>query len=234
MRNILTVFFLTLSVQLFWGQTIDNFVNNKIEVNSLNVPIDIKQPYFPREMFPEIETNIIKEKNSSYRIETKIISGSYDEFVVNWYSSHLHAMKEPLLFNRKITKEIYRFTWLRTFHKPICIRFEKDNDNYAITWKMLSGEGGYDPGKLLLNKSKKLTEKEWDLFKTYLKTSNFWQMELGRNSMGTDGAEWILEGVTPEQYRVVTVWSPEKGDFYNVCNYLISLTDLQISNREKY
>jgi hypothetical protein len=95
--GILTVFL----IQTGYSQSIDNFVDPTIKVDSLNVPIDFKQPYFPKEMFPEINTDWIKENDSTYSIKAEVIEGTYDEFVVNWYSKHLHAMKEPLLFNKK-------------------------------------------------------------------------------------------------------------------------------------
>ncbi len=231
---IITTLIILLGQKGFSQQSVDLFVDNTIKVDSLNVPTNLKQPYFPKKFFPETQTDWIKENNSTYKIESKVVEGTYDEFVVNWYSEHLYAMKEPLLFNKKTSKEIYRFTWLRTFHKPIAIRIEKENTDYTIFWKMLSGAGGYEPGELILEKSKTLSEKEWQNFINHLNKSNFWKMDLGRSSIGTDGSEWILEGVTPRQYQVITVWSPKKGNFYNVCNYLLSLTDLDISENEKY
>ena len=59
-------------------------------------------------------------------------------------------------------------------------------------------------------------------------------MDLGRSSIGTDGSEWIMEGVNQTNYRVVSAWSPSKGNFYNACDYLISLTNLKISEKKKY
>lgn len=59
-------------------------------------------------------------------------------------------------------------------------------------------------------------------------------MELGRNSIGTDGSEWILEGNDKKNYRVITQWSPEEGGFFEACDFLIELTSLRIKNRRKY
>jgi len=64
--------------------------------------------------------------------------------------------------------------------------------------------------------------------------ANFWTMELGRSSIGNDGSEWILEGLNKSNYRVVTVWSPTKGNFYEACKYLIDLSDIKLTGREKY
>ncbi|WP_380738373.1 hypothetical protein [Salinimicrobium gaetbulicola] len=234
LRQILLIGFLTLLLtQIGYSQSIDKFTDSSIKVDSLNVPTDLKQPYFPKEMFPEVELDWIKTDKGT-KIESKVKEGTYDEFVVNWYSNHLHAMKEPLLFNRKIDKEIYRFTWLRTFDKPMTFRFEKINDRYILYWKVLSGAGGYEPGKIEIEQLKILTEKEWTKFTQLVAKADFWKMELGRSSIGTDGSEWIMEGVNQTDYRVVSVWSPGKGNFYNACDYLISLTNLKISEKDKY
>jgi hypothetical protein len=234
LSQILTIGILTLFLaKIGFGQSIEQFIDPTIKVDSLNVPTDSKQPYFPKEMFPEVEMDWIKTDNGT-KIKTKVKESSYDEFVVNWYSKHLHAMKEPLLFNKIIDKEIYRFTWLRTFNAPMTFRFEKRNDRYVLYWKVLNGAGGYKPGKIEIERLKILTEKEWTEFTRLVEKADFWNMDLGRSSVGTDGSEWILEGVNQTKYRVVTVWSPDKGNFYNACDYLISLANLKISKRNKY
>lgn len=79
-----------------------------------------------------------------------------------------------------------------------------------------------------------MAKKDWLIFKKLIENADFWNMNLGRNSIGLDGSEWILEGLTSTQYRAVTVWSPTEGSFYEACIYLISLTDLIIPENEKY
>ncbi|WMI65071.1 hypothetical protein RBH94_13515 [Aestuariibaculum sp. YM273] len=234
MRQLLSIGILTLFLnQIGFSQSIDIFVDSTIKVDSLNVPTDLGQPYFPKEMFPEVEMDWI-QTDTGTKIKTKVKEGTYDEFVVNWYSKHLHAMKEPLLFNRKIDKEIYRFTWLRTFDKPITFRFEKKDNRFILYWKVLNGAGGYEPGEIEIERLKILTKKEWTEFTQLMEKADFWNMNLGRSSIGTDGSEWIMEGVNQSDYRAVSVWSPSKGDFYNACDYLISLTNLKISEKKKY
>lgn len=234
LRQTLIIGILTLFMsEIGSGQSIEKFIDKTIEVDSLNVPLDSKQPYLPKELFPEVEMDWI-QTDSTTRIETKVKEGTYDEFVVNWYSKHLYAMKEPLLFNRKIEKEVYRFTWLRTFHKPMTFRIEKRNDRYILYWKVLDGAGGYEPGNLEIERLKIITEKEWSEFTKLVDKAHFWNMELGRGSIGNDGSEWILEGVNQNKYRVATVWTPRKGNFYEACDYLISLSNMKISEREKY
>jgi hypothetical protein len=48
-----------------------------------------------------------------------------DTFINQWYSKMLFALGEPVVSNYHGDKEIYRFTWLRTFHHPVSVRLEK-------------------------------------------------------------------------------------------------------------
>jgi hypothetical protein len=138
-------------------------------------------------------------------------------------------MKEPLLFNKETNKETYRFTWLRTFHEPVVIRIEKEGNTYKVFWKETNGAGGYEPGKLTVNQSRKIDKKDWDMFIALLDSVNYWNMKTNFTDTGNDGAIWILEASTPEQYYVVNRWSPGKKDkFHIACNFLIELTDLEI------
>lgn len=234
LRQILSIGILTLFLtQIGFSQSIDKFADSTIKVDSLNVPTKYGQPYFPKQMFPEVEQNWIKTKKG-FRVEPIVKEGTFDSFIVDWYSEQLYAMKEPLLFNRKVEKDVFRFTWLRSFNKPMTFRIEKKNEDYTIYYKVLDGKGGYEPGNIEVDKSKILTQKDWQTFKKLIQKTDFWNMSLGRSSIGGDGSEWILEGLTQTKYRAVTVWSPTEGSFYEACIYLISLTDLIIPENEKY
>jgi len=76
------------------------------------------------------------------------------EFEVKWFSKHLSRMNETSLFESAKAPgiSVYRLTILPTWGNPIAIRFEKKNELYRLTAKRLSGEGGYDPGKLVETK----------------------------------------------------------------------------------
>lgn len=195
----------------------NSFYNRKIKVDSNNVPINDGQFYFPLRLFPDID------------FQGNIIKNKYDTSVVIWYSEKLYALKEPLLFNKKITKEIFRFTWLRTFHNPIAIRIEKENLEYKLYWKVCDGAGGYAPGNLIIDTFKVINQNEWDIFQKKLNKIDYWNMPLGRGFAGCDGAEWILEGVNSSKYHVITIW----GEL-DCCRYLINLTGLKIPDDEIY
>ena len=227
-----TLFFLLftfLLIQIGFGQSIEQFVTDTIEVDENNIPIKSNQFYFPKIMFPAYGIEFTFDGEKSVPIE-----GKYDDFSLEWYSEHLYKMKEPLLFNRNIEKEIFRFTWLRSFDEPIAIRIEKDGDDHWLFWKKLSGKGGYEPGKLVVDRKKRISENEWINIKELIKRADFWNMDFNQGVFGNDGSQWIIEGVNSTDYRVVDRWSPREGNFYDIGNYLISLTNLRVKERNKY
>ena len=221
--RILTILLLTLTlIQSCNAQTdknnIDKYLDSSIEVDSLNVPINKNQGYFPLKVFTD----------------TSIYVG-YDTFQVEWYSKHLITMKEPLIFNKKQDKSTFRFLWLRTFDNPIAIRIEKHSDIYSLTWKLCDGAGGYDPGKLVINKTKKIDKETWDKFQDMISKSDYWNLATNEvDIIGTDGSQWILEGTDKNNYHVVDRWTPRGGSFYDCCDFLIGLTDLKIKKEDKY
>lgn len=199
------------------------FFDNSIEVDDHNVPVSGKQFYFPLKFFIMSGEN----KNEKPLIDIDLNS-------IIYYSRFLYAMKEPLLFNKKSKKEIYRFTWLRTFHHPVTIRIEKDGETCLLYWKLSDGEGGYDPGKVITDKSKPVDIKIWQELKSMLQKMDFWHMNRIPQGITVDGSKWILEGAEPEQYRVVDLSSPEANDFYYTCLFLLNQTDLGINKEEIY
>src|SRR4051794_4648903 len=86
-----------------------------------------------------------------------------DDFKAKWYSAQLHALQEPSLLTlaKQEHAESYRFLWLRTFHHPISVRVDLQADgSWNLVTKVASGAGGYSPGSLTTNTSRKLTALE--------------------------------------------------------------------------
>ncbi len=162
--------------------------------------------------------------------------GDFNDFGNKWYSKYLFYLKEPVLFKDTSSDEIYRFTWLRTFHHPICIRFVKQNNTYTLYWKESNGAGGYEPGVIIINKKMNVDRKTWETFSEKIKESNFWNLPTDDDDLlGLDGSQWILEGRSTNQYHVVDRWTPNNASsYYHCCDFLINLTDLIINEKEKY
>lgn len=123
MRHILSLTFLFLLLNSCNDKknknSIANYLDSSIKTDKNNIPIDSNQFYFPMKIFQD-PNNLVDN----------------DTFIIAWYSKHLRAMNEPLLFNKKESKQIFRFTWLRTFDNPVAIRIEKSQDNIVLSWKL--------------------------------------------------------------------------------------------------
>lgn len=192
------------------------------------------------EIVAQDELNFAKDSTDlffpleSFR-DTSLFVG-YDTMVVNWYSDHLFAMQEPILFDSENNFEIFRFTWLRTFHNPVAIRIQKNEGQYQLVWKVCDGAGGYKPGNLIVDEKKTLSKSVWNKFKKLIETSDFWELPTNEKEiLGNDGFQWILEGAVPKRYHVIDRWTPgEKSSIYQIGDYLIALTNLEIEENEKY
>jgi hypothetical protein len=188
------------------------------------------QYYFPVSRFVELEENW----QSSYKtnVYRTVFMATY---LLEWYSGHLKALNEPLIIDQ-VTDTIYRFTWLRTFHHPMAIRIQKTTNDIRLTWKMSDGKGGYDPGKLFIDESKRLTVAEWKQFQELLKKVDYWNLPTIEKSgvMITDGSRWIIEGVKNGKYNVVDRHTPGKSTYQEIGMFLINLTDLEIPKEDMY
>lgn len=209
------------------------FYDETIKVDSNNIPLSENEKYFPLILFPEIRLENVKNDNGESDFKPMLVKNVSDTFVVKWYSDVLFAMREPLLFNKKMNKEIYRFTWLRSFHNPIVITIVNTQyKSFTLFWKEFEREPMN--GKIIINKSKSIGSMEWMTFRFKIEKCYFWTMGVGRVPVGLDGSEWILEGTDDTKYKVTTVWSPHGGKYQNACMYLLSLTDLKIPKNEIY
>lgn len=162
-----------------------------------------------------------------------------DGFKAQWYSSQLRALQEPslLAMAHNSASQSYRFLWLRSFHHPVAIRIDLKLDGSGIlTTKVGSGAGGYSPGMLIKNTSRALTAKETSSFLAQVQTAGFWTAPNPVNDQkGTDGSQWIIEGVRDSKYHVVDRWSPKDGVAHNLgVLFAFDLAKLNVPPREIY
>ena len=159
-----------------------------------------------------------------------------DTFVNAWYSKMLFALKEPIISNYKGDKEIYRFTWLRTFHHPVSIRLEKQDNIIKLFSKISSGAGGYEPGHLIMDTSFNVAEDDYRSLINKLEEANFWNIPTEkRDNNGEDGSEWIIEAIKDNKYHMATRWTPTKDyekSFRKVGEYLINISKITIDERK--
>jgi hypothetical protein len=138
-----------------------------------------------------------------------------DHFKRDWYSAQLDALQEPSLYQmaKASNSESYRFLWLRTFHHPVAVRVDvKPDGTGMLTVKITTGAGGYRPGTISENRSQLLSKKQIATFLAMVDDVQFWKAPNPVDDQrGTDGSQWIIEGVKDGRYHVVDRWSPTSG-----------------------
>jgi hypothetical protein len=163
----------------------------------------------------------------------------YPEILREWYSRSLVALKEPSLFElaQNQTTHSYRFLWLRTFNNPVAIRLNVNADGTGtLIEKVTSGEAGFRPGSLTVSFAKPLTQKQTNDFVKKIEILNFWSIPTIDPAIGgTDGSEWIIEGVHDGKYHVVNRWTPSSGPIRELgLAMAVNLAGMNIPGNELY
>jgi hypothetical protein len=146
-----------------------------------------------------------------------------DRFIRDWFSKQLAAMDEPSISCGK-PGDVYRFTWLRTFHHPVAIRIAAQGDNTILYAVELDGKGGYAPGKVLRRIERIVSPTEFEDLKILFSSSQFTSISTTEDRAGFDGAEWILEQSDEAGYHLVVRWSPENGTVRDIGNLFLGFT----------
>ena len=165
------------------------------------------------------ENNYVYDGDYYFPIEIGI-----DDDTNHWYSSQLHALKEPIIYSQVDNNiSIYRFTCLRTFQDPFSIRIEIGKEKSArLYFKM---RDSFDlTGKLEKNKERKLEKEETREFLELLKRYDYLSLPFYDESMGLDGSIWIVEILEDNKYHAVTTWSPENGAIYDLGKLFVDLS----------
>ena len=81
--------------------------------------------------------------------------------------------------------------------------------------KVGDGQGGYPPGKLIENRTQRISKQQTQWFLDEVKELKYWGLptreQENPNIVQLDGARWIVEAVWNGTYKIVDRWSPEKG-----------------------
>ena len=175
---------------------------------------------------PQVSTALYFKTKPNWQDTTR---DALDSFVNSWYSHILFALKEPILKDYKGDKEVYRFTWLRSFNHPVVIRLEKQGNSFRLFSKVSDGAAGYEPGKIIFDTTLNLTQKQIDTINHQLEKAKFWTLQTEtRDNNGKDGSEWIIEVFKDNQYHMAVRWTPMKGTtFRGIGEYLLSISQIK-------
>jgi hypothetical protein len=151
---------------------------------------------------------------------------TFSKFVTDWYSSQLTALQEEPLYSKNLPKgrETYRFTWLRSFNRPVALRLDVQPDGSGkFVIKVSDGAGGYKPGKIARNETRDVTVDVVKAVRVQFERAKFFDMPVTTNHRGLDGSEWILEAVVEGRYHLVERWTPREGPVFDIGMQFIEL-----------
>lgn len=150
-------------------------------------------------------------------------------------TSQLSNLHESCLYSSEVNSStvIYRFTWLRTFHNPVCIRIEKSDEGIMLYWKTGKGAGGYEPEGLKKSGKKRLELSDWTRFQDLLVRAGFDDLPNKYYIPMYDGATWTLEKKTSGDFKAHNTNEPDE-DFKEACLFLLKFTRIKVKKDEIY
>ena len=167
-------------------------------------------------------------------------TGDLDEFKNRWYSGNLKALQEPALYPMAKDKSIecYRFLWLRSFSHPISVRLSHHGkDEWILKLKIAGGAAGFHPHSLIEEETMHLRDANIQEFLSQIDSLGFWKAPnpLLNDQVGTDGSQWIIEGVKDGNYHVIDRWSPKSGIARELgWRLMFNLGGLEVPKQEIY
>ena len=166
------------------------------------------------------------------RYTTEIDPPILDDFVKDWYSTHLMAADERPLTELAAAapQQLHiRLIWLRAFDAPIIVRIhESQNGRARIEGIRLSGAGGYEPGEIAERVSRDLSTPEYQSIRTLMTSGKLISEPAANCDFGHDGAQWILELVADSQYSFYERWSPDDGPVRELALQMLALTGFDL------
>lgn len=81
----------------------------------------------------------------------------------------------------------------------------KADGTSELVTKKTDGQGGYEPGTLVLNKTTQIDKRETRILLEALTRIGFWNLpaDEGRGELGLDGSQWFIEGVKDDKYHQI-------------------------------
>jgi hypothetical protein len=130
-----------------------------------------------------------------------------------WYYNPA-AFNEPKIAEVDDKIPTIRFFWIRTFHRPVCIRVFKDGEGPKIRVIRCAGKGGYEWGSIESDKTIPLSDEQWKSFVDQIKNPDVFAPLRNLNHeekmklMGLDGSMWVIESKIDGKLTYAMVWSP--------------------------
>lgn len=112
---------------------------------------------------------------------------------------------EPLCLSLGSEDEVYRFVWQSSFDGDASVSIGWQGDEIGVRWtyspSLFGPQEKSRPGQTL-------SSAERARFLDALAAARFWTCGAVQKLMGTDGAQWLIEGRRGDEYRRWSLWSP--------------------------
>ncbi|HTS34522.1 MAG TPA: hypothetical protein VMH04_02555 [Candidatus Solibacter sp.] len=154
------------------------------------------------------------QDRSYFPAATKPGEDGVSKLEAKWFGTSLQRMNEPHLAPLAVEPdaEVYRILILPTWGNSIAVRVQKHGAIYRLTARRLSGHAGYDPGRLAESRDVELTAADSRTLDVLVQDLAFFQIATDDDVRGSDGDEWVLEGVSKGKYHVVDRWCATEYD----------------------
>ncbi|MEK7949993.1 hypothetical protein [Luteolibacter soli] len=132
----------------------------------------------------------------------------------SYYTRYLSAMAEPSVKAdlEKGVERVFRFTYLRSFHDPIAVRFVDRGGIFTVRAVRMKMDREYRPVKIVDDRTWKLGAETAKAVQAALLQKEFWKplndIEMAVAQGGLDGSRWIFEIHDKDGYRMIDIWTP--------------------------
>ncbi|MFY0685911.1 MAG: hypothetical protein JXQ90_02035 [Cyclobacteriaceae bacterium] len=224
MRGIMLSMFILFFLNSVFGQFIQgNYINpasidsyplkypNLIDLDTTGVPSRFIN-YFPYRLFTYLNGQLIGNITAEHKCSYDTCLHLYYEYVydsseVHYLSQFLYNSNARVLSDHFLRHEMYRFSWIRSWHDGYVFTLHLTNSPHIEVSRMsVDGTVKISHHKITLSKLK-VSE-----FKNHLIKSNFWLYDNYNPPIGmvvNDGAEWLLEAHTSSKYKFILRNGPD-------------------------
>jgi hypothetical protein len=107
------------------------------------------------------------------------------------------------------------------------IKVTHRDDTTTVNYKRSDGSGGYEPGKLIVDETRTLSNGEWNDILKLLEGAKFWELNTNDNTFIVfDGTNYIVDVSMEGKYHVV---NRNRGyHIGEICLYLFDLANIDL------
>ncbi len=166
----------------------------------------------------QYQNEVYQQETFAYQLDSAGMAG-INKYLVKYQEPELGQLKQ----------ECYRLIWSNVFNDTAhVITIGKD-----LTFIHKKLPKNPDSTRIIAEKIEiKLLKREWRALQQSVYKNKYWTLPREIDRYGCDGGTWIIEGRRPDaarcgkrDYHIVSRWSPEEGDFRNLCETIMNIAN---------